>query len=133
MKLLLDTHYVFGLAGSPGTLSRPEVRFLDDHPQPFVVSAVSIWEIRLKWQAMHRSGDRKGPASPVDVVNILRTDVVVEFLDLTPEHAATELDAPLGHRDPFDDLLLAQAQAEGMQLLTRDRKLKGHPLAAVIS
>lgn len=133
MKLLLDTHYVFGLAGSPGTLSNREARFLDDYPQPFVVSAVSIWEVRLKWHAMHRSGDRKGPASPVDVVNILLTDVVVEFLGLTPEHAATELDAPLGHRDPFDDLLLAQAQAEGMQLLTRDRKLKHHPLAAVIA
>lgn len=133
MKLLLDTHYVFGLAGSPGALSNRELHFLDKYPHPFVVSAVSIWEIRLKWDVMHRSGARKGPASPVDVVQILSTDLVVEFLTLTPEHAATALRTPLAHRDPFDDLLLAQAQAEELQLLTRDRKLIDHPLATAIT
>jgi PIN domain nuclease of toxin-antitoxin system len=35
----------------------------------------------------------------------------------------------LGHKDPFDELLLVQAQEEGMRLLTRDAKLVGHPYA----
>jgi PIN domain nuclease of toxin-antitoxin system len=44
-------------------------------------------------------------------------------------HAAAELAQPLAHKDPFDELLLVQAQEEGMCLLTRDTKLIGHPFA----
>lgn len=128
MTLLLDTHYVFALAGSPGSVSDRERRFLDEYPVPLFVSAVSIWEIRLKWHSLYRSGDRKGPASPEEVLSILATDDVAAFLPLTPLHAAIDLDIPLGHHDPFDDLLLVQAQAEGLKLLSRDRRLVGHPL-----
>jgi PIN domain nuclease of toxin-antitoxin system len=133
VKLLLDTHYVFGLAGSPATLSKRELRFLDDYSQPFVVSAVSIWEIRLKWQSLNSAGAPKGPLNPLDVVGILATETIVEFLTLTPEHAATELASPLSHKDPFDELLLAQAQAEGLMLLSRDRLLASHPLVTSVS
>jgi PIN domain nuclease of toxin-antitoxin system len=133
VKLLLDTHYVFGLAGSPGALSTKESRFLDEYPDPFLISSVSIWEIRLKWQSFHASGERKGPRSPLQVLDALSIDPVAEFLPLTPDHAATVLDVALAHRDPFDDLLLVQAQVEGLKLLTRDRKLIGHPLVQTIA
>jgi PIN domain nuclease of toxin-antitoxin system len=133
MKLLLDTHYVFGLAGSPGVLSDREARFLAVYPLKFVVSAVSIWEVRLKWHAVHRSGAPKGPLCAQDVLSILSNNAVAEFLSLTPEHAAAELEYPLAHRDPFDELLLTQAQVEGLRLLTRDRKLVDHALAVVVS
>ena len=52
-----------------------------------------------------------------------------ELLPLTARHAAALLSQPLGHKDPFDELLLVQAQEEGMHLLTRDAKLIGHPFA----
>ena len=51
------------------------------------------------------------------------------LLPLTARHAATELASPLPHRDPFDELLLVQAQVEEMQLLTRDRAFQGQPSA----
>ena len=50
-----------------------------------------------------------------------------EFLSLTARHAAAELVHPLKHKDPFDELLLVQAQEEGLRLLTRDSKLGYHP------
>ena len=131
MNVLLDTHYVFGLADSPGALSQREARFLDVHPKRLVVSAVSFWEIRLKWNSIHRSGDRKGPASPAEVLRVV-SGQPVELLPLSSIHAATELETPLSHKDPFDELLLAQAQAEGLKLLSRDRMLRGHPLVEVI-
>ena len=53
MNLLLDTHYVFAIAGSPGRLTGREINFLAAHPDRFVVSAISIWEMRLKWDALH--------------------------------------------------------------------------------
>ena len=51
------------------------------------------------------------------------------FLPMTILHAARPLETPLGHRDPFDELLLVTAQEEGLRLLTIDRQLVGHPLA----
>ncbi|MCE9521718.1 MAG: type II toxin-antitoxin system VapC family toxin [Alphaproteobacteria bacterium] len=131
MSVLLDTHYVFGLADSPGSVSRREARFLDAHPKRLVVSAVSFWEIRLKWNSIHRSGDRKGPASPAEVLRVVSGQPVA-LLSLSATHAATELEVPLSHKDPFDELLLAQAQSEGLKLLTRDKLLRGHPLVEVI-
>lgn len=56
-------------------------------------------------------------------------DQEVTFLPMTMRHAARGLRAELDHKDPFDELLLVQAQEEGLRLLTVDRRLLGHPLA----
>jgi len=128
VSLILDTHYVFAIAGSPGRLSGRETQFLAAYPDRFAISAVSIWEIRLKWSALYLSGERKGPIDPAAVIRVL-SGQNIRFLPMTPTHAATVLEVPLIHQDPFDELLLVQAQAEGVKLLTRDSKLALHPLA----
>jgi hypothetical protein len=66
-----DPHQVFAIAGSPGRLSGTEINFLAAWPDRFVVSAVSIWEMRLKWNALHASGDRNGPVDPAQAMQIL--------------------------------------------------------------
>ena len=48
---------------------------------------------------------------------------------MTMVHACKSLEVAIPHRDPFDELLLAQAQEEGLRLLTVDRRLVGNPLA----
>jgi PIN domain nuclease of toxin-antitoxin system len=126
--VLLDTHYVFAIAGAPGRLSQAERAFLAAHAEQFSVSAVSVWEIRLKWDALFASGARKGPLSPNHVVEVLRRQRIA-FLPLTAEHAIASLTPLLKHNDPFDAMLLAQAQQEGLRLLTRDEKLLKHPVA----
>jgi PIN domain nuclease of toxin-antitoxin system len=128
LNLLLDTHYVFAIAGSPGRLTGTEINFLASYPDRFVVSAVSIWEMRVKWDALHASGDLKGPLDPVQVMRVL-TGQNIDFLPLNAAHASTSLHEPISHRDPFDEILLVQAQIEGLKLLTRDARLLGHPLA----
>jgi PIN domain nuclease of toxin-antitoxin system len=132
LGLLLDTHYVYALAGSPGRLTPRELDFLAAPPSMLFVSAVSIWEIRLKWHSLHAGGVPKGPVSPSAVLTILAAQRIT-FVPLTPAHAAVRLSPPLEHNDPFDDLLLAQAQADGHQLLTRDAKLIGHPAACQVA
>ncbi len=92
------------------------------------MSAVSIWEMRLKYRARHASGDRKSPYDPHDVVATLK-ERDVTFLPVEASHAARELETPIPHKDPFDEMLLVQAQEEGLRLLTEDRQLSGHPLA----
>jgi PIN domain nuclease of toxin-antitoxin system len=132
MGLLLDTHYVFAIAVSPGRLSPREHRVLADDRQFFLVSAVSIWEIRLKWEALHATGDRKGPRGPDEIVKLLLGQRLT-FIAVTPAHAAATLAVGIPHHDPFDALLLVQAQEERHRLLTRDAKLLNHPLAVAAS
>ena len=95
------------------------------------MSAVSIWEMRLKYHVRHTSGERKSPFDPNEVVVALEKQKAV-FLSLTTSHAARQLDTPLSHKDPFDELLLIQAQEEGLKLLTTDRWIIGHPLAITV-
>jgi len=125
--MLIDTHYAFALSGAPSRLRQSEWDVLRGQIK-LHVSAVSIWEIRLKWGAFHRSGARKGPVDPPHALETL-TRLGLVLLPLTAAHAATVLQTPIAHSDPFDELLLTQAQSEGLRLFTRDRLLRSHPLA----
>jgi PIN domain nuclease of toxin-antitoxin system len=123
-----DKDYVFAIAGSPGRPSGTELNFLASYPDRFVLSAVSIWEMRLKWDALYASGNRKGPLDPARAMRVLAGQNI-GFLSLNAVHAATFLLKPLSHKDPFDEMLLVQAQVEDLKLLTRDARLVGHKLA----
>jgi len=128
VRLLLDTHIAIWAALDPDALSAAERGRLAAADGPIVLSAVAVWELRLKWHSFHISGTRKGAVDPAAVV-AFATAIDWELLPLTAGHAAAALAQPLGHKDPFDELLLVQAQEEGMRLLTRDAKLAGHPFA----
>ena len=128
MRILLDTFYLYRFMEAPGRLLGAEFRFLDENEAEIYVSAVSIWEMRLKHHARYLSGDRKSAYDPNDVISALE-EQEVRFLPVSMSHAARGLKTPIAHRDPFDELLLVQAQEEGLKLLTTDRRLVGHPLA----
>ncbi len=127
MGLLLDTSYLYKLMKARGGISEKERRLFAEHEGPLYVSAVSIWEMRLKYGARSMTGERKSPFDPRDVVAALM-ELEVVLLPMTPRHAAERLTTPIPHRDPFDELLLVQAQEEGLRLLTVDQRLGGHPL-----
>lgn len=128
MRLLLDTHIALWLAIKRERLSAEELSRLSSPENELTVSAVSIWELRIKWNTYFRSGERKGPVDPAEILDLIqRLNIAVE--PLSAEVSATALQVPLGHQDPFDDLLLTIAQETGRKLFTRDEKLRGHPLA----
>ena len=87
--------------------------------------------MRLKRATRHWPRARRSPFDPNAVLEVQEGQEVV-FVPMTMRHAARALDVPISHRDPFDELLLVQAQEEGLQLLTADRLLAGHPLATTI-
>jgi len=93
------------------TMRRALPRFPGSPTVRLHVGAVSVWEMRLKHDARYRSGARKGPFDPNAVLTVLENQELV-FVPMTMRHAARALDVPLGHRDPFDELLLEQAQEE---------------------
>ena len=131
MDVLLDTSYLYKLMAAPGRFSDADRQFFDEQEARLHVSAVSIWEMRLKYQSLYPSGERKSPYNPNDVIDALE-ELGVAFLGISKVHAAHELETPLAHKDPFDELLLVQAQEEGLKLLTVDRHLVGHPLTVTI-
>ncbi len=116
---------------APGHFGEAERRFLEESEARVYVSAVSVWEMRLKHHARHRSLERKSLYVPSDVIATLQEQNVV-FLPISINHVARELEVPIAHSDPFDELLLVQAQEEGLRLLTTDRLLVDHPLAITV-
>ena len=76
-----------------------------------VLSAVAVWELRLKWHRFHISGQRKGPVNPASAT-AFASGMGWEVLPLTAHHATTELTDPLEHKDPFDELLLVQPRED---------------------
>ena len=128
MRILLDTTYLYRFMEATAALTENDRRFFGARELQLYASAVSIWEMRLKHSARHASGERKSRFDPNDVIPVLENQGVT-FLPMTIRHAARALETPLGHRDPFDELLLVQAQEEGLKLLTVDRLLVSHPLA----
>ena len=131
MRVLVDTSYLYALMSSEDLFSAPERDFVERRNAEIFVSAASIWEMRIKYGSQHRSGDRKSPYDPQRVLRVLE-EVDVKLLPLTEVHAAQPLDVPVPHKDPFDEMLLAQTQVEGMRFLTKDRLLINHPLAITI-
>ena len=128
MRILLDTSYIYKLMMQPARLSDADRLILTNQAIQLYVSAVSIWEMRLKFQSRYSYGKRKSPFDPNIVLKLLE-DQDIFFLPMTPAHAARPLETPVTHKDPFDEMLLVQAQEEGLKLLTVDSNLIGHPLA----
>lgn len=122
MKLLLDTHLVLWAAGSPKRLS-PVVRKLLEAPEnELLVSAVSFWEIVIK-QSLNRDDFKVDPRR---LRRGLRDNGWTE-LPMTTDHALAVDRLPALHRDPFDRMLVAQAQVEGVVLLTADALVAQYP------
>lgn len=112
MRLLLDTHiFLWAVAGSP-LLKAPVRRFIESADEVYV-SAASIWEVAIK----ARLG--KIEADPQEVAASIGPSGFLE-LPVRAAHAAGVAHLELHHNDPFDRLLVAQALAEPLKLVTVD-------------
>jgi PIN domain nuclease of toxin-antitoxin system len=118
VKLLLDTHiYLWWLIDSPA-LPKQAHQMIQDADQVFV-SVVSFWEAGITW----RTG--KLPVSP----EVMAEGMALNGLMTLPVNLAHTLQLsqlPDHHRDPFDRMLVAQAMAEPMFLVTSDRALAAY-------
>ena len=103
-------------------LSRKGWDLLEGDHELFV-SAVSIWEIAIK-HARRRSPADMPISGRQALANVQAADF--ELIAITPEHAAAVDGLPMHHNDPFDRLLVAQAQSESMHLVTHDRALAAY-------
>ena len=120
MKLLLDTHMLLWAAA--GTLPKEAEILVVDGDNTLYFSPASIWEIGIK-KGLGRSDFKVDP----EVLRRGLLDNQYQELPITSLHALGVNDLPLLHKDPFDRMLLAQAKAEGISLLTSDGALREYP------
>jgi PIN domain nuclease of toxin-antitoxin system len=122
VKLLLDTQLLLWAAGQPDKLSAEARTLVEAADNELLFSAVSVWEITIK-KGLGRPDFRVEP-------RVLRRGLLdngyVE-LPITSQHAVGVDSLPALHRDPFDRLLVAQAQAEGIMLITADPRVAEYP------
>jgi PIN domain nuclease of toxin-antitoxin system len=118
VKLLLDTHVFLWTVTGHASLKPPARRIISEADAVYV-SAASIWEIAIKSRLGKIEGD------PETLVSAIEGSGLIE-LPVTPRHAAAVAKLPLHHTDPFDRLLIAQALAESLELLTGDRALAAY-------
>jgi PIN domain nuclease of toxin-antitoxin system len=125
MKLLLDTHVFLALIG-PGAATLPAAvaALLRDRGNEHHFSAASLWEIAIKCRLGKLKLMHELPALPE-----LLDSLGVKIIAIDERHALTSVEPEPMTRDPFDRMLLAQCQVEGLRLLTIDRALVAHPLA----
>jgi PIN domain nuclease of toxin-antitoxin system len=124
MNFLLDTHAFLWWIGDDARLPLSMRERLGEAGHTIHLSVVSLWEIVLKFKL----GKLRLP-EPMD--SFLMEQIERNRFELLPVEAAhvfETLKLPVHHRDPFDRLLIAQARAETLTLLSADAQLRAYPV-----
>jgi PIN domain nuclease of toxin-antitoxin system len=123
MNLLLDTHVLLWWLDDNTRLSARAKTAITNGENVVFVSAVTIWETRIK-EAL---GKLKLPRN---FRSVLETQPFI-MLDISAEHAHAIAKLPAHHRDPFDRMLIAQAQVERLTLITSDTRIKQYKVSVL--
>jgi len=117
VSYLIDTSVWLWSVFEPGRLSPKARDIFADLGQEVFLSAASAWEIAIK----SASGKLRLPEPPATYVPRRMTEQGVRPLAVSHQHALAVSQLPRHHRDPFDRLLVAQANLENMVLISSDR------------
>ena len=116
MRILLDTHVLIWLVEGDKNLSTLARSAIEDEDNSLYLSIASLWEITIKLSL----GKLDLQLSVDEMVESFLIPGGIEILQIETSHLSILRDLPLHHRDPFDRLIIAQAQAEKMTLISAD-------------
>ena len=122
MRFLIDTHCWLWAFLAPANLNEEAAALMTNEENTIVFSAIGAAEIATKV----RIGKLQLPGEADEFVTSGMEDFDMKPLPLYIHHALRVAELPLHHRDPFDRLLVAQAQMEGLPLMTADPKLAAY-------
>jgi PIN domain nuclease of toxin-antitoxin system len=124
MKYLVDTGVLIHNLIAQSRLNRRALELLADDSTALYLSAASSWEITIK----AGTGKLLLPERPSEFVTRAIRLMSLQSLDITHSHVAALERLPNYHRDPFDRMLIAQAQTEELVLLTADHNFEKYPV-----
>ncbi len=123
MRILLDTNALIWAFSNPERLSNYAAEKIRDRSNEVLVSVVSIWEIGVK-RAKRRLD------MPGDLEEMI-AEKEFTALPLALRHSLAVESLPPHHHDPFVRMLVAQAQVEGLILVTSDREMHNYPISVL--
>ena len=124
MKILVDTHILIWLLSGDSMLSRSAQRILEDERNEIYFSSINIAEIAIK----HVKNPLLMPLTPEQVREAALENNLRE-LDFGSSHAVALASLPLHHKDPFDRMLIAQAEGSQMKLMSHYDFIAVYPVA----
>lgn len=127
MKLLLDTHTFIWWDSDPAKLSPQALALCDDPSNMLLLSVASVWEMQIKTQL----GKIVFARPLTDLISQQQQTNHLEVLDVTLSHVLALDGLPVSHKDPFDRLLVAQANIEGAVLLSHDPIFEEYPVTVL--
>ncbi len=122
--ILLDTHVFLWWMADDRRLGKRSRQLILSPDNAVQVSAASLWEIAIK----HALGRLKFPKEPARLLPKIIADYGFRELAITGKHALAAGSLPPIHPDPFDRMLIAQANLEGLILLTADSIVRQYPV-----
>jgi PIN domain nuclease of toxin-antitoxin system len=124
-QYLLDTHVLLWALAEPKRI-KPKVRaLLEDMDNQLVVSVASLWEIAIK------SSIGKMKDLPEEVIPLLREHYTL--LNISYKDILCIRHLPMIHRDPFDRMLVAQAQQNKLPIITRDKQISAYNVKVIVA
>ena len=124
-RLLLDTHVFLWWLTDDARLGVQARKAILDERNEVYVSAASGWEISIK-RAM-------GKLQAPDNLDAMVDEAGFTHLPITFFHGEQAGSLPMYHRDPFDRMLVAQAQAEGLTIVTNDKAISAYGVHSIIA
>ena len=124
MRLLLDTHIALWAVRDDPRLSTRAHDLIANLDNPVFVSVVTLWEIEIKY-ALRRGRPSDMPISAITAAAVFES-AGYELLPVLPAHALAVAELAPARTDPFDRMLVAQARAEPLRLLTADKAVAAY-------
>lgn len=122
-RLLLDTHTLLWWLADDKALGERARQLIANPDNHVYVSAATAWEIAIK--------KNKGLLQAPDDIDGIVADEGFEKLPITLFHGEQAGRLPEIHRDPFDRMLIAQAQAEGLEIITADTEISRYGIRTI--
>ena len=125
MNLLLDTHTLLWWHDNPRQLSSKALDAIQNEENAVFISVVNAWEMQIKSQLNRLTL----PRGLEEIFNIEVSDNAFSLLKVELPHVYALKALPLHHNDPFDRLLISQARAEGLTLVSNDGEFEKYDVA----
>ncbi|TAE56098.1 MAG: type II toxin-antitoxin system VapC family toxin [Nostocales cyanobacterium] len=128
MKLLLDTQCWLWWFAEPERLNEEAITQIADENNELWLSVASVWEMGIKVAI----GKLPLPEALDSYISSRMVRLGAKYLEITTSHALRTAILPLHHRDPFDRMLIAQAQMEDMIIITADKMFQEYEDTSIL-